>query len=991
MAWGLFGKSDPRSEARRALKAGDFRTAGDRFRMIGAYDEALQAYTQGSLFVEAAMLCEEIGQWERAGDFWAQARRYREAGGAYLKAGLPNEARQAFEKAQDYGRAKELALRLNQWDRAGEYAEKIRQWGEAAQYYYRAEMFEKAALVAERALEVLEAERKEREYLPEWQREYRTICRIAAQAYTRTQQLHRAAELYEAMGEFKKAREAYLACGNAVKALEMSVRLEDYVTGRSIIERYPEARVALQLCGHVYLHLGEFAEAAKYYMAAGQPLLAAQAFDQMGRYVDAAFLYEQAGEWEQAGELYVRAQAWDRAAAIYAKMGSPLQAAAYYEKAGRWELAVELYAQAQRYTDAGRLLYQLGRTDEAIALLQKVDRQDPTYVQGVALLCRLWIEKGMASLALRRVEELIAAKDLDTDGVELYYLQGRALEALGRFQEALAVYESVVAQDMHYADTQERIQRLTTPSTPTAPDVQTHALDLRWDVLGVLVSAPHMTLLKVVDKQRNSPALVQRIQAPGLVLSDAKARLQGLRGLRHRLLALPYDVTSDGDALLVCVDYAEGVSLREWLRTTRSVAEVQEVTLQIAQALAFCHRSQVVFGALLPEHVLVASDRSVKLVPWDVYLSALPTEMPYASPEYRTRQSLSPASDVYAFGVLLHELLFHRLPTWPLSPLDSPGQPSGASGTGVPSSLVRIVTACLQPDPAQRVASMDGVVEALATIDIYEGALIDDRYEILKELGRGGMARVYLAHDRVLGEKVALKVWHSDLMAMAATSHRLLREVKLARSILHPNVVRLFELGTYRGARYVTMEYVPGASLDAIVRRTGPIPPRLWWKLAVQIVEGLKAAHDVGVIHRDLKPQNIMVTQDGRVKILDFGIAGVLDSSDHTQTQSIIGSPKYMAPEQIQGQRLDVRTDLYALGAIFYFMLTGREAFSAETVQAILTKQLTEMPLPLQHWVPNLPGFLNDWVLKLLAKRMEDRPPNCTAVLEFLYRIKDSL
>jgi serine/threonine protein kinase len=981
MVWGLFGKSDPRSEARRALKAGDFRTAGDRFRMIGAYDEALQAYVQGSLFAEAAALCEEMGRWDQAGEYWFKARRYREAGEAYLKADLLNEARQAFEKAQDYGRAKELALRLNQWDRAGEYAEKVRQWGEAAQYYYRAEMFEKAALMAERALEVLEAERKEREYLPEWRRGYQAIGRLAAHAYARIQQLHRAAELYEAVGELKKAREAYLACGDAVKALEMSVRLEDYVTGRSIIERYPEARVALRLCGDVYFHLGEYAEAAKYYMAAGQPLEAAQAFDQMGRYVDAGFLYEQAGEWEAAIELYVRAQAWERAAAVYAKMGNPLQAAAYYEKAGRLEAAVELYVQGQRYADAGRLLYQLGRTDEAIVLLQKVDRQDPAYVQGVTLLCRLWIEKGMASLALRRVEELIAAKDPDADMIELYYLQGRALEALGRFQEALAAYESVVAQDMGYADTQERIRRLTATPAPTAPDAQTHALDPRWDVLGVLVSAPHMTLLKVVDKRRNSPALIQRIQAPGLALSDATARLQGLRNLRHRLLALPYDVATDGDALLVCLEYAEGVSLCDWLQTSRSVAEVQEVALQVAQALAFCHRFQVVLGALEPEHVLVAPDRSVKLVPWDVYLAALPAETSGASPEYRTRQALSPASDVYAFGVFLHKLLLRRPPTWPLDLADA----------GIPSPFVRILTACLQPDPARRVASMDSVVEALATIDIYEGAVIDDRYEILRELGRGGMARVYLAQDRVLGEKVALKVWHSDLMATAATSHRLLREVKLARSILHPNVVRLFELGTYRGVRYITMEYVPGVSLDAIIRRTGPIPPRLWWKLAIQIVEGLKAAHDVGIIHRDLKPQNVMVTQDGRVKILDFGIAGVLDSVDVTQTQSIVGSPKYMAPEQIQGHRLDVRTDLYALGAIFYFMLTGREAFTGETVQAILTKQLTEMPPPLQHWVPSLPGFLNEWVLKLLAKRMEDRPPDCAAVLEFLYRIKDRL
>jgi tetratricopeptide (TPR) repeat protein len=492
MVWGLFGKSDPRSEARRALKAGDFRTAGDRFRMIGAYDEALQAYVQGSLFAEAAALCEEMGRWDQAGEYWFKARRYREAGEAYLKADLLNEARQAFEKAQDYGRAKELALRLNQWDRAGEYAEKVRQWGEAAQYYYRAEMFEKAALMAERALEVLEAERKEREYLPEWRREYQAIGRLAAHAYARIQQLHRAAELYEAVGELKKAREAYLACGDAVKALEMSVRLEDYVTGRSIIERYPEARVALRLCGDVYFHLGEYAEAAKYYMAAGQPLEAAQAFDQMGRYVDAGFLYEQAGEWEAAIELYVRAQAWERAAAVYAKMGNPLQAAAYYEKAGRLEAAVELYVQGQRYADAGRLLYQLGRTDEAIVLLQKVDRQDPAYVQGVTLLCRLWIEKGMASLALRRVEELIAAKDPDADMVELYYLQGRALEALGRFQEALAAYESVVAQDMGYADTQERIRRLTATPAPTAPDAQTHALDPRWDVLGVF-SSRHLT------------------------------------------------------------------------------------------------------------------------------------------------------------------------------------------------------------------------------------------------------------------------------------------------------------------------------------------------------------------------------------------------------------------------------------------------------------------------------------------------------------------
>ncbi|HVS03458.1 MAG TPA: protein kinase, partial [Thermoanaerobaculia bacterium] len=215
------------------------------------------------------------------------------------------------------------------------------------------------------------------------------------------------------------------------------------------------------------------------------------------------------------------------------------------------------------------------------------------------------------------------------------------------------------------------------------------------------------------------------------------------------------------------------------------------------------------------------------------------------------------------------------------------------------------------------------------------GATLANRYRILDELGRGGMGRVYKAHDRELGETVAIKTLVSHGGDGSSEEERLLREVQICRRITHPNVVRVYDIGRFPGGIFVTMEYLQGATLDRVLRDEAPLPLQRVRELLAQILAGLAAAHSLKVVHRDLKPSNIVLS-DGRPKILDFGIARVEGGDVNlTMTGEVLGSPKYMSPEQIQGEPLDARSDLYSVGVILFGMLTGKEPFTGKTPSII--------------------------------------------------------
>lgn len=241
------------------------------------------------------------------------------------------------------------------------------------------------------------------------------------------------------------------------------------------------------------------------------------------------------------------------------------------------------------------------------------------------------------------------------------------------------------------------------------------------------------------------------------------------------------------------------------------------------------------------------------------------------------------------------------------------------------------------------------------------------RYQVMGEVSRGGMGIVYKARDRETGELLALKVLKPEIAANQAVMERFKNELRLARKITHKNVCRIYDFHRSDGTAYISMEYVEGESLRAVLNRFGGLPLRKALELTRQIAAALREAHSQGIVHRDLKPENVMVDTAGNVKVMDFGIALSL-AVPSSHTGNIVGTPAYMAPEQAEGRRVDARADIYALGLLLYEMLTNHPAFTGDTPVAIALKQIREQPTPPRQLEPAVPVHVERAILRCLEK-----------------------
>lgn len=260
------------------------------------------------------------------------------------------------------------------------------------------------------------------------------------------------------------------------------------------------------------------------------------------------------------------------------------------------------------------------------------------------------------------------------------------------------------------------------------------------------------------------------------------------------------------------------------------------------------------------------------------------------------------------------------------------------------------------------------------------GTLLAERYEILQELGEGGMGTVYKAQDRELDRVVALKVIRPDLARQADILKRFKQELILSRQVTHRNVVRIFDLGVAGSIKFITMEYLDGRDLKTILVRE-KFTPQKAAEIICQVCRGLEAAHAENVIHRDLKPQNIMLDTQGRVSVMDFGLAHSLEERGMTRTGALMGTPDYMSPEQAQGQKADARSDIFSLGIIFYEMLTGKLPFHAESLLGTLLARTQQRAKPVREVDPQIPQPLNDIVAKCLATEADKRYQSATELL----------
>jgi len=275
--------------------------------------------------------------------------------------------------------------------------------------------------------------------------------------------------------------------------------------------------------------------------------------------------------------------------------------------------------------------------------------------------------------------------------------------------------------------------------------------------------------------------------------------------------------------------------------------------------------------------------------------------------------------------------------------------------------------------------------------ELTTGSTFAGRYQIIEELGKGGMGKVYKAQDTDLKEKVAIKLLKPEIAADKKTIERFRNELKFARKIRQKNVCQMYDLNKEEGSHYITMEYVDGKDLKSMIRMMGQLSAGKTIFIAKQVCEGLAEAHRLGVIHRDLKPQNIMVDEDGNARIMDFGIARSLKTKGITAAGVMIGTPEYMSPEQVEGKEVDQRSDIYSLGVILYEMVTGRVPFEGDTPFTIGVKHKSESPKDPKELNTQLPEDLNLVILRCLEKDREKRYQSAGEVRAELTRIEKGI
>ena len=293
------------------------------------------------------------------------------------------------------------------------------------------------------------------------------------------------------------------------------------------------------------------------------------------------------------------------------------------------------------------------------------------------------------------------------------------------------------------------------------------------------------------------------------------------------------------------------------------------------------------------------------------------------------------------------------------------------------------VTEDIQAGPTM---TIEAPIEELTT-----GSIFADRYKIVTELGRGGMGKVYRAIDQKIDEEIAIKLIKPEIAADKQTIERFGNELKMARKIAHRNVCKMYYLGEEKGAHFITMEYVPGEDLKSMIRMSGQLSTGMTIKVAKQVCDGLSEAHRLGVIHRDLKPNNIMIDKSGEARIMDFGIARLLKAKGITGAGIMIGTPEYMSPEQVEGKEVEQRSDIYSLGVILYEMVTGQVPFEGDTPFTIGMKHKGEKPQEPKNLNAHIPEDLNSLILKCLEKEKDQRYQSAGEVHSELEKIEQGL
>ncbi len=991
-------------EAKKAARMGDYSRAGDLCDMAGHPLDAIAYYLQGKHHLLAGQVAARIGEHAQAAGYFSNGGDSVQAAEMYLKAGQKKKAAMMFERSGQYLKAAELEEKMNNHTAAAAYYEMGDQTEKAAYLFAQAGDNARAAALYEKLLGHRSGGAIDSGAFSsnELTKRNARFSRFAGILYMKAGQFSKAGPLLEEASLYEQAVQAYRKAGRTDRAAALLMKLENYSEALKLVEDDPNAGLDARMVGELYLRSGRFRRAAEVFLAEGLHFKAAECFESEGDLGRAAELFAAEGELIRAADLYSGIARHAEAARAYEKAGEMPNAGRSYEKAGMLLEAARCYTASGRVYESALVHLQRGARDQAIRILQQVPREGSDYGKASFTLGGLFYEQTLYAPAAERFEAALRHTREGTEKVKCLYQLGLCYEQMGRAEEARSLYEKILSVDYHHADVAARLQSLAKQvARPAAPapalpqaDPGTGGRPLPANITGRLElqrelgRGQHCVVFEAYDRVLGKKIAVKKYPASSGAASDMVSRFlreaQKASDLSHPHHVTVYGVGEDTTGRYVLQELVETRTLREVLdeKIRLEPARVIEFATQIADLLSHAHRKGLIHRDLRPENIFLVAEDQVKVA--DFGLKARMTDpaamagraICYMSPEAIRSEKVDERSDIYALGTILYELVLGEPPFPPeTAAFDhinlQPPFPTKVDRL-LPAFLRKILERCLEKDRTRRYRSAAQVLDELKASAIVPGAVIAERYEIVRELGLGGMGRIYQALDRDLEETVALKVLRGG-DGEGRQVERFLREIKMTRKISHPNVVKVFDLGNWREHRYITMEYIDGVNLEQWVRLQSGVDLTGSIRMMAQIARGLESAHALGIIHRDIKPQNILMKDNQIPKVLDFGIARTSEANDMTTAGFVMGSPKYMSPEQVQAQPLDLRTDIYSMGVVMYFVFTGREPFVGDTPSVIAYKHIGEEPRSPRELNAAIPVWLADVILRCLAKDREKR------------------
>jgi serine/threonine protein kinase len=999
--------SDYNKEAKKAKREGDYSKAGDLYYLAGDEKGAMEMYLKGNHFALAARLLEKQEDWRGAAKFYVQCGKFAEAAEIYsTRLKDFRTASALFEKNNDLARASEMSEKAGDFPRAAMLADQAELWERAAALFVQAQKYERAAEVHYRIFKKLLAEKDEKGFMESHQARLSKYGTAAGNLYSRLKNYDTAAVCYELSGNLMKAADCFLQANQPEKAAQIHYRAQNHARAYELLSTLGEAVTNKELFAEVCFQLGKFAQAGDLFILAGRPLRAAESYERGQNDYKAALLYEGNEEFMKAADLYLKLKDPKKAGELLEKAKQYEYAARIYQEAGYMDQAIECMLMASQRIAAGKLMMEKNDLQKAISILQEVHPDHEDYQEACILLGQIFTRMEMHSVAVQKFLEGTQDQPVARENIEVYYGLGLAYEKAAQYTRAREIYEKILSVDIAYKDVMDRLQQIKTMNlidgaADSTVESAHRVLANRYEIQDTIGKDYLGVLYKAKDLSLGRNVLIRRLAHQDKNITHIlQEQTRIVSALTHSNILAVYDGGKDEDHYFICMEYVEGETLRQLMsRGSVDISDICELSSQICLALGYAHKRGVIHKSLSPENIYITNGNHIKIANFGFEgkseKGGTLVSKQYSSPEQLLGQKLDGRSDMYSVGIILYEMLYGEPP---YSGEDVEAQHlkkeiefQEIPHRNVPAFLMKLVRKCLRKDPEHRYATAEQILEELEVADIVPGMVLERRYEILKELGSGGMGHVYQAMDRELDEPVALKVLRAEISADPLIQKRFFREIKVTRMITHPNVVKVFDIGKYKGNRFISMEYIDGVGLDYWLRNNPNADLKTLLNILGKILQGVQAAHAQGIIHRDLKPQNVLLDRALNPHILDFGIARSKNNVEATSSGQVLGSPKYMSPEQIQGKDLDTRTDIYSLGVMMFFLFSGYEPFTGEDSRTVIMKQLTQPPPPLRDANPVLPAWLERIVAKALEKDRNRRYMDLKEMMEDLRKGYETL